>query len=146
MFSRIGREDESRRRWVALAALMAAALLAFGACGGGDDGAEDEGTTQADDGGDSGGGEPAAAGSIDVTTANFAFDPAEFTVETGAEVTVTLTNEDDAPHTFTSDDLGAGVEADAGASSEGTFTAPEPGEYEFHCEVHPDMKGTVTVE
>ena len=79
----------------------------------------------------------------DVAIRNFAYVPPTLTVVTGA--VVTWTNEDDAPHTVTADD---GESFESGVLGEGgTFelTAPAPGTYEYHCEVHPFMVGTLTV-
>ena len=72
----------------------------------------------------------------------FAFDPA--TSRPRSARRSTFTNGDSAPHTATLDD---GVVHDAqhrqGASDGLTFTAA--GTYPFHCNVHPNMKGTITV-
>jgi plastocyanin len=58
-----------------------------------------------------------------------------------------LKNEGEAPHTATADggefDLGT---VEAGETSE-PGTAPDaPGSYPFHCEIHPNMTATLTVE
>ena len=121
-----------------LAALVAASLL-LGACG----------SEEADNGSTTGGEEDGATTStstIDVVTKDFKFDPASLDVEPGAEVTVTLTNEDDAEHSFTVEELDVEVEAHGGETAETTFTAPDSGSYEFICEYHPqDMRGTLSV-
>ena len=57
--------------------------------------------------------------------------------------TVTVTNRDDAGHTFTADAFDTGT-IDGGSSA--TFTAPAaPGSYSIVCEIHPSMTGTLVV-
>jgi plastocyanin len=109
-------------------ALVAVALI-FGACGGDDDG-----------GGGDGGSE-----TLDVTARDFEFADTSPSVPAG-EVEVQFTNEGEAEHSFTVEDLDVEVEAEGGESATTTFTA-EAGTYEFHCEYHPDqMTGELTVE
>ena len=83
-------------------------------------------------------GAPAGA-SLDIS--NFQFSAT--TVGAGGQVTVS--NRDGAPHTVTSDD-GAFDSGQVGGGGTGAFTAPsQPGTYTFHCQIHPDMSGTLTV-
>jgi len=72
---------------------------------------------------------------------DFAFSPA--LVSPGAAVIVR--NIDAAPHTVTADD--GSFDSDiVEAGTDGSFTAPdEPGDYEIHCNVHPNMVGTLVV-
>ncbi|MEX2159262.1 MAG: cupredoxin family copper-binding protein [Dehalococcoidia bacterium] len=89
------------------------------------------------------GDEAPVTGVSQVRLEDFAFAPANIIVPVGT--TVTWTNYDSAGHTVTSDD---GDELDSplfarGASFSHTFN--EPGEYAYHCEPHPNMKGLVTV-
>jgi plastocyanin len=94
----------------------------------------DDTTTTADDGG--------AADGATVEAVDFEFTSA--TVAPGAEVT--FENADGAPHTMTADD-GSFDSGTVAAGESGTVTAPsEPGEHAFHCEIHPQMTGTLTVE
>ena len=75
---------------------------------------------------------------------NFGFDPSELKIKTGDSVI--WTNRDSTPHTVTSDS-GAGVNSQT--LSEGqtySYTFNQPGTYNYHCSIHPDMKGVVTVE
>jgi plastocyanin len=121
--------------------VLASGMLLLGACGDDDDdGATD--TTAADDGGSdttAAGGEGGGAG---LTISGFAFGD----VTAAAGDTVSVTNEDGAPHTVTSDD-DAWEEVQVGGGGTGEFTAPsEPGEYAFHCEIHTTMTGTLVVE
>jgi plastocyanin len=79
----------------------------------------------------------------DVRLQDFAFEPANIVVDVGT--TVTWTNEDSADHTVTSDD---GDEMDSPRLGENeTFsrTFDQPGEYRYHCDPHPNMRGLVTV-
>lgn len=84
----------------------------------------------------------AAGGEVDVAIAEFAFDPADIQATVGQ--TVTFTNSDSAPHTATLDDGSCTTPNIANGASDGlTFNAA--GTYPFHCNVHPNMKGTITV-
>jgi plastocyanin len=90
---------------------------------------------------------PAAGAQGKTTTVsikNFAFSPANITVAPGT--TVTWVNNDQTAHTATATDP-AGT-FDSGAVQPGqsySFTFDKPGTYTYHCEIHPDMTGTVTV-
>ena len=84
----------------------------------------------------------AAGGEVDVSIEGFAFSPADITASVGQ--TITFTNGDSAPHTATLDDGSCTTANLSQGGSEGlTFNAA--GSYPFHCNVHPDMKGTITV-
>jgi amicyanin len=76
---------------------------------------------------------------------NFAFTPATIKVKVGD--TVTWTNEDSIGHTVTADDSSAGGPSSEllaqGKSYSYKFT--KAGTYEYHCQPHPYMKGTVQV-
>ena len=78
----------------------------------------------------------------EVAVANFAFAPASLSVHTGE--TVTWTNMDDVSHTVSADndafDSGA-----FGAGASFQLTAGAPGTYTYFCQIHPFMKGTLTV-
>jgi plastocyanin len=87
---------------------------------------------------------PASAGAAEITIDNFSFGE-PLTVPPGAQVSVT--NNDSARHSVTSQTAGQfDVRVDGGGGT-GTFTAPtEPGEYPFYCTYHPSMKGTLIVQ
>ena len=86
--------------------------------------------------------ESAAAGEVSVSIADFAFSPADITASVGQ--TITFTNNDSAPHTATLDDDSCGTTNIANGETGGlTFSAA--GTFPFHCAVHPNMKGTITV-
>ena len=78
-----------------------------------------------------------------VSIAGSAFSPPSLTVTVGD--TVTWTNSDDIPHTATADggsfDTGT---LDQGASN--TVTFDTAGTFPYHCTIHPQMTGAITVE
>jgi len=79
---------------------------------------------------------------VDVTIANFTFDPATLTIKVGT--TVKWTNQDSVGHTVTADDNSWG----SGNSNKGdsfSFTFAQAGTYPYHCGVHPSMQATITV-
>jgi plastocyanin len=117
-------------------ALLVVLVLALAACGDDDttsDTTEAPATTATE--------APIAADAAAITISGFAFgDP--ITVAIGTEVTVT--NEDGAPHTWTSND---GL-WDSGSLSGGdsfSFTFTEAGAFDFFCGIHPSMTGSITV-
>jgi plastocyanin len=77
-----------------------------------------------------------------VNIVDFAFEPAAVEVPVGA--TVTWTNGGGAPHTVTADDgaFNSG-NLDPGATFSQTFDSA--GSFPYHCEIHPQMTGTVNV-
>ncbi len=87
--------------------------------------------------------EAAVAAVTDVRIEDFAFSPANIVVDLGA--TVTWTNEDRAGHTVTSDDGGVLDSALLDDGEAFRYTFDTPGEYAYHCEPHPNMRGLVTV-
>lgn len=85
----------------------------------------------------------AQVGQQNVVIDNFAFTPAEVTIEVGQ--TVQWTNADSTNHTVTSvgaGGLNSGPLAN-GQSYQKTFT--EAGTYEYQCSIHPSMTGKVIV-
>ncbi len=83
-----------------------------------------------------------AAETVTVDIANFTFDPGTVTVQVGD--TVTWTNNDSVPHTATSGDGSFDGEMQPGESF--SFTFEDEGTFDYICEIHPDMEGTVVVE
>jgi len=70
------------------------------------------------------------------------FSPEDLTINVGD--TVTWTNDDDSPHTVTADD----DQFNSGNMGEGamwSYTFTEAGSYDYHCNYHGSMTGTVTV-
>ena len=121
------------RRWVV--ALTCAVALFGAACG-------DSEQTDLEDEAEP---EGASSTSVEVSAANFAFSPPDVSVEAGAEIELTFTNEDDTQHTFTAEDLDLDLLAEGGDSQSATFTAPDSGSVEFFCKFHESMTGTIAV-
>jgi plastocyanin len=83
-----------------------------------------------------------AGGASAVTIQNFAFNPAALTVKVGTEVT--WTNQDSTAHTVTFDTGGATSDNLAqSATYKQTFSTA--GTLTYHCKIHSNMTGTVTV-
>ena len=81
---------------------------------------------------------------VAVDIVNFSYNPNP--VEIAAGDTVTWTNQDGVPHTATGQDrdvLQSGAIASGDSFSE---TFEEAGEFEYFCEFHPGMVGTIVVE
>ena len=127
---------------IALLALLAGALAAS-ACGGGSkekatpaatSPAGTPKTTQAAT-------TPEAEGAS-VEIKNFAFEPRTVTIKVGQAVT--WTNQDSAAHTVAGD---GGI--DSGDLSKGksySKTFDTEGAFDYHCSIHPQMKGQVIVQ
>lgn len=85
--------------------------------------------------------EPSAAADHTIRIFGFAFiGPAE--IQVGE--TVEVVNQDAVPHTWTSTD---GLWASGTLSGTSTFrhTFEEEGTFGFHCTIHPEMTGSITV-
>ncbi len=131
-----------KRGWFRAVAVVFALGFVLAACGGDDDGGGEEtgGTTGTETGGttgtETGGGEAVA-----ITIADFAFDPNTISVSGPTEVTIT--NNDDAAHTFTLDDGSVDQEIAGGESA--TVTVDVSASTGWVCRFHPTMTGTVEV-
>jgi plastocyanin len=74
---------------------------------------------------------------------NFSFKPAQITIKRGTKVT--WINKDSTTHTATANN---GRSFDSGRLRPGqryTHTFKSAGKKSYHCEIHSDMKGTITV-
>lgn len=68
---------------------------------------------------------------------DFYFEPTFVATDGGKSVTVQVTNEGDAPHTFTVDSLGIDEVVNAGESAEVTVDLPEEvGTLRYYCRFH----------
>jgi plastocyanin len=80
--------------------------------------------------------------SVKVEIANFEYNPDPVRVEAGGKVI--WLNQDSTPHTATADD----GSFDTGTIDEGKLkseTFKQPGTFTYHCEIHPQMHGTIEV-
>jgi plastocyanin len=111
----------STRRLAAAAAVAAATVL--GACGGDD--------------------RPRAAAPATVTVAEFKYAPTPLTVTAGT--TVKVANRDSSPHTLTATAAGGFDSGTIGPRATGEVRFSEPGTFAYLCQLHPFMKGSVTV-
>lgn len=110
-------------------------VLALAACGGG------SGDSTAAGGG---GGATSEAADTAVTIADLQYSPAD--VEVAAGGSVTWTNNDDAPHTVSFDDEALTDSGELAKGDDFSTTFDEAGDFAYICAIHPDMKGTVTVQ
>jgi plastocyanin len=95
--------------------------------------------------------EAAETGGLEITAKGLAFDKQDLPLKADAETQIHFTN-DDAPTPHNID-----IQSDGGqtifrgdlvttkTTTIYTFKAPAAGTYKFQCDVHPQMKGTVTV-
>jgi plastocyanin len=141
-------------------AVLAVTALTLGACGDDDDGGSSATTSGAaeatapaatespatepggtETAGTEGTGTAAAGDEADIVIAGFAF-PAETRVAAGEPITVR--NDDVSEHTVTAIDGTFNVTV--GADATATIDGLEPGTYEFVCNFHGGMEGTLIVE
>lgn len=87
--------------------------------------------------------QPAQPSSVVINIKNFSFNPTPLTIKVGTKVT--WINNDGAPHTITSDtgDLLNSPVLNSGQSFSFIFTTP--GITNYHCNIHPMMKGAISV-
>ena len=101
-----------------------------------------------------GGGGGGGSGGATIVAKGLAFQPAELTVPGEGQVTISFDNQDAGIphniHVFEGEDASApslfsGPLVTGPAKHDYSFAAPPPGSYFFHCDVHPQMTGTLTV-
>lgn len=96
---------------------------------------------------DTGPSEEAGTGNvIDITATNFEFDKDVYTVQSGEEVKIKLSNKE-GMHGIAIE----GTDVNINGDGEATFTPEKPGEYTIYCSIpcgegHADMKSTLVVE
>ena len=97
-----------------------------------------------------GGGESVAPSSstsssgTSISISNFMYSPMSLTVKPGA--TISVTNKDSATHTLTASGPGGFNTGDISHNQTKTFRAPtKPGTYQYICNIHQYMMGTIKV-
>jgi plastocyanin len=90
------------------------------------------------------------AGTRTITARNVEFEPTTVAMEAGVPLRLLLQNEDAGiPHNIVvrggGTDIGKTEIVTGVARTELSFGPLPPGVYEFACEVHPNMTGTITV-
>jgi len=83
-----------------------------------------------------------------IVAKDLAFSPTEVTVPADEPVTIVLDNQEDVPHNIQVKDA-AGADIFTGeiinkGQVDNDLPALAAGSYPFICQVHPDMKGTIT--
>ena len=135
------------KKWMGIVGVVMILSLALVACGG------------------SSGGSSSGGATIKTTMTDFKFDPAEWTVNAGQQVTLDLTNNGSTEHSWalmSKPISGSFTDADkpnvlfskvvpAGQSATATFTAPTtPGDYQVVCDIpghfEAGMVGKLTVK
>lgn len=86
---------------------------------------------------------PVRSGAEKIVISDFKFMPADISVKAGTKVT--FVNQDQAPHTATSDDTKTFDTNSLHKGDEKTVTLSTPGTYTYFCSFHPFMKGTLKV-
>jgi plastocyanin len=137
----------SDARRAALPTLALALILVLAACGGG---TEESAAASGDNTG--GGTVEVVDGAVEVTAADLAFDATTIVAPAGEAFTITLVNDDSAPHNLSvyveegGESIVEGEIIDPGATVTIEVPALDAGEYFFVCDLHTNMNGTVVVE
>ncbi len=125
-----------RRVRIGTGVLVVAGALLFVAFGGGGESAGPASSASSVSSGSSTG--------TSITISNFMFSPMSITVQPGA--TISVTNKDSATHTLTASGPGAFNTGNITHNQTKTFKAPtKPGTYQYICNIHQYMMGTITV-
>ncbi|HET6863840.1 MAG TPA: cupredoxin family copper-binding protein [Candidatus Saccharimonadales bacterium] len=84
-------------------------------------------------------------GTGSVSIQNMMFTPSQVTVAKGAKVT--WTNNDSVTHTVVDDlsNVGGPNSGDIAPGATYSFTFNKTGSYQYHCSIHPSMRGTIVV-
>lgn len=125
----------SRTRWATVLGSLIV-VLALSACSGGGEEATDDAVAPT-------GEAPAAGAPANLVATDFAFSPTELTVPAGGSLE--FVNDGAAPHGFTIDEADIADEVDPGGQGLIALVKLEPGSYDFHCQFHESMTGTLTI-
>jgi plastocyanin len=129
-------------------------LLTFvlAACSADDSGSSAPPAASAGNGGGGGAGTATVAdGSVEITAENLEFSANTIEAPAGEPFTITLVNNDSAPHNISvyteegGDVIAEGAVINQGETVEVQVDALDAGEYYFLCDIHPEMNGTVVV-
>ena len=82
----------------------------------------------------------AKAETIEIAVKDIAFAPAEVQAKVGD--TIRWQNRDPAPHTATAEGL---FDVNVPVGGSGETVVGQPGSIDYHCALHPDMRGRITV-
>jgi plastocyanin len=128
------RESVRRFRGGAVVLVLGAALLLSACSSGGGSGSPASGASS---------GSGATTSTESITISNFMFSPMHASVAPGS--TVSVTNKDSVTHTLTATG-GRFNTGDIGPGQTKTFTAPpKAGTYNYICNIHQYMMGTIVV-
>jgi len=85
-----------------------------------------------------------AAGEVSIQ--NMMFTPSQITIAKGG--TVTWTNNDSTTHTVVDDlsNVGGPNSGDIAPGHSYSFTFNKTGSFQYHCSIHPSMRGTIVVK
>jgi plastocyanin len=84
-----------------------------------------------------------ATGTVSVTIADFAFDPATVTAKVGD--VISFTNNDSVQHTATVKSDETCTTPALATDTSGGITFSQAGSYDFFCKIHPQMTGKIEV-
>lgn len=81
-----------------------------------------------------------------ISIENMAFTPSQISVTKGS--TVTWTNNDSTTHTVVDDlsNVGGPASGDIAPGASYSFTFNKTGSFQYHCSIHPSMRGTIVVK
>ena len=87
---------------------------------------------------------------VTITAKDIKFNPNAVSVKAGSAFDIVFDNQDGAPHNISISDASGGnvFKGEIVSAQKVTYSVPAlaAGTYAFICEVHPDMKGTITAQ